>query len=62
MSRLMTGAARECRCRTDRENKGYGNNGCAKASVHVKLLVSDRSGSMLPLYEPGFKGDGRSLG
>jgi hypothetical protein len=42
MSRLMTGAARECRCRTDRKNKGYGTNGCAEAGVHVKLLVSDR--------------------
>ena len=39
---MMTGTAREC-CGTDRDHKGDGTNGCAEASVHVKLLISVRT-------------------
>ena len=35
----MTRRAGE-RCGTDRKHKGDGSNGCAEASVHVKLLFN----------------------
>jgi len=53
MSRLMTGTAREC-CGADSKDKGDTSNGCAEASIHVKLLVGV-SPLMLPRCQQDFK-------
>jgi hypothetical protein len=49
----MTGAAREC-CGTDSKDKGDTNNGCAEASIHVRLPIRVRR-LMLPRCEQDFK-------